>query len=398
MNKTRRMKPLTFTFPISRVDDEQRVVEGYAFVNETVPGEGGIRLKRAAMVAATADYVQNGTCREIHQPSAAGKPLDVQWDDKGAYLRMKVVDDQAWRKVKEGVYKGFSVGVTPKVMRGQDVTVCEWWDTSLIDRGKDKDALFTVWRSGEVDPNAEVEVEQLERATFAEYLEGYGPSDLRGMALDYLWNSLVDIQWGDGTPEEKESAVRETCGQFTEFMVGAVATGVLPQIMEPDADDEIRSAGLPEITRALIDQTLAATDEIAVTRAFVADAEAEAASHQAAIARAAELETTISTLTNERDEQATELARVQGDHTAAIERIATLENQPARTAPVRVPADFKRTFEATPNPDAEAIQTLKTELAEISRSVPSPDEKVSSQRIGRISQIKSKLREFGESV
>lgn len=154
-----KMKPFHLFGEISRVDDEQRIVEGYAFVNETVPGENGVRLKRSAMEAATADYVTNGTSREMHQPIAAGKPLDVTWDDKGAYLRVKVVDDQAWNKVKEGVYKGFSVGVNPKVMRGKDVTACHWFDSSLIDIGKDKDAKFTVWRSEGIDPDAEVDVE-----------------------------------------------------------------------------------------------------------------------------------------------------------------------------------------------------------------------------------------------
>jgi hypothetical protein len=86
--------------------------------------------------------------------------MSVVWDDKGALLTMKVVDDQAWKKVKERVYKGFSVGVKPLVMRGKDVTTCEWWDTSLVDIGKDKDATISVWRGSEIDPDAEIEVEQ----------------------------------------------------------------------------------------------------------------------------------------------------------------------------------------------------------------------------------------------
>lgn len=397
MPNLRKMKPLSMFFPISRVDDEARVVEGYAFVNETVPGEGGIRLKRSAMIDATADYVANGTCREIHQPSAAGKPLDVQWDNKGAYLRMKVVDDQAWRKVKEGVYKGFSVGVTPKVMRGNDVTACEWWDTSLIDRGKDKDALFTVWRSGEVDRDAEVDVEVLERASFSDYLTDWSPSTLRDMALDYLWNSLWDIQYTDGTPEEKEAAVRTTCSEFADFIVGVLATGELPNIVQ-SPDDEERSADLPEITRAQVETFLAATDEITVSRLAWTNAEAGAMASQEAIARATTLESTISTLTIERDESQTELARVQGEHATAIERVRQLENEPARKPPVRVPEAVTRTFAATPNPDADKITALKTELAEISRSQPSGSDQIASQRIARISMIRSELRELGETA
>src|SRR6202044_2202190 len=150
LNMKTTLNPIYVDFPISRVDDEQRIVEGIAFANEVVPGEGGIRLKRSAMMAATSDYLKNGTCREMHQPSAVGTPLSVVWEgEKGserALLTAKIVDDAAWKKVKEGVYKGFSIGVIPRVMRGKDVEACSWWDTSLVDVGKDRDAKFTVFR------------------------------------------------------------------------------------------------------------------------------------------------------------------------------------------------------------------------------------------------------------
>lgn len=157
-----KMKTIYETFPISRIDEESREVEGYAFVNEIVPGEGGVRLKRSAMEAATADYLANGTSREMHQPSAVGKPMSVEWDKTGAKVRVKVVDDKAWEKVKAGVYKMFSVGVIPKVMRGKDVETANWWDTSLVDVGKDKDAKVSVWRGEGLDGEIEHEVEELD--------------------------------------------------------------------------------------------------------------------------------------------------------------------------------------------------------------------------------------------
>lgn len=158
------MKPIHLFVPITRIDDDERIVEGYAFVNEVVEGEGGIRLKRSAMEAATPDYLKNGTVRAMHQPIAAGKPMEVHWDEKGAMVRSKIVDDQEWRKVKEGVYKGYSIGVKATVMRGKDVEVCSWWDSSLVDIGKDKDALFSVWRSEDPEEESEVEVLDEERS------------------------------------------------------------------------------------------------------------------------------------------------------------------------------------------------------------------------------------------
>jgi len=127
-------------------------------VNEVVDGEGGIRLLRSTMEAATPDYMRWGAVREMHQPSAVGTALGVDWDERGAFFRCKVVDDAAWAKVQAGVYKGFSVGVLPRVMRGNQVTQATWAETSLVDRPKDPDAAFSVFRAEGFDAEAEVEV------------------------------------------------------------------------------------------------------------------------------------------------------------------------------------------------------------------------------------------------
>jgi hypothetical protein len=150
-----KINPIYLYAPITRADEETREVEGYAFVNETVEGEGGIALLRSAMEAATEDYMSWGAIREMHQPSAAGTAVSVEWDEKGAVLRAKIVDDAAWEKVKAGVYKGFSVGVRPRIMRGKRVESAQWIETSLVDRPKDSDARFTCFRA---DDLCEIEV------------------------------------------------------------------------------------------------------------------------------------------------------------------------------------------------------------------------------------------------
>ena len=50
--------------------------------------------------------------REMHQLSAVGKGIGFEFRDidKEIYMGFKVVDDEAWRKVDEGVYTGFSQG------------------------------------------------------------------------------------------------------------------------------------------------------------------------------------------------------------------------------------------------------------------------------------------------
>jgi hypothetical protein len=67
--------------------------------------------------------------------------------------------------VERKVYKGFSVGVNPKsINRANEVEVCEWIETSLVDRPKDPDALL-IYQSATFDPDALVEVEIIESPT-----------------------------------------------------------------------------------------------------------------------------------------------------------------------------------------------------------------------------------------
>jgi len=48
----------------------------------------------------------------MHGPVAAGKLTDIAFDDdaKRITVAAKIVDDDEWRKVQEGVYTGFSQG------------------------------------------------------------------------------------------------------------------------------------------------------------------------------------------------------------------------------------------------------------------------------------------------
>lgn len=140
------LKPIHVFAEIERVDEDARTVEAYAFVNEVVEGEGGIRLKRSAMEEATGDYLKWANVRRMHQADAVGVAHSVEWDARGARMVLEVVDDDAWTKVRRGVYKGLSVGVQATLMRGKDVEKCRWIETSLVDRPKDPGAVILAVR------------------------------------------------------------------------------------------------------------------------------------------------------------------------------------------------------------------------------------------------------------
>jgi hypothetical protein len=55
-----------------------------------------------------------GNVREMHEPSAVGKLVEIGFDDELKEVRVaaKIVDEEAWRKCTQGVYTGFSIGGT----------------------------------------------------------------------------------------------------------------------------------------------------------------------------------------------------------------------------------------------------------------------------------------------
>jgi hypothetical protein len=58
------------------------------------------------------DGASIGNLREMHQLSAVGKAIDLQFNDsdKEIIMTFKVSDDQAWKKVEDRTYTGFSQG------------------------------------------------------------------------------------------------------------------------------------------------------------------------------------------------------------------------------------------------------------------------------------------------
>src|SRR5229473_5736233 len=99
---------MRFYWPIAKVDAEQRMVWGYASTD--AEDDQGETVSREALAAALDDYMRFANIREMHQPSAVGVAKEAAIDDRGLYLGAKIVDGDAWQKVVEGVYKGFSIG------------------------------------------------------------------------------------------------------------------------------------------------------------------------------------------------------------------------------------------------------------------------------------------------
>jgi HK97 family phage prohead protease len=138
---------MRFYWPIAKFDTEQRMVWGYASTEAS--DEQGETVTRGALAAALDDYMRFANIREMHQPSAVGIAKEAELDDKGLYLGAKIVDGDAWAKIVEGVYKGFSIGGRVTARDPADRTVItglSLTEISVVDRPANPEAVFDCWK------------------------------------------------------------------------------------------------------------------------------------------------------------------------------------------------------------------------------------------------------------
>lgn len=105
-------KSFQINIPISKIDEEQRIVTGIA-TTEAFDSQGDI-VDYEASKKAFGEW--RGNIREMHDPIAIGKAIDVQFDDenKQVVVSAKISEsadgENSWIKVKEGILAGFSIG------------------------------------------------------------------------------------------------------------------------------------------------------------------------------------------------------------------------------------------------------------------------------------------------
>lgn len=106
------------TMPLSKVDEENRLVSGWASL-DNADSQGDVILKEANHKAFSRF---RGNIREMHQPIAVGKMVDFKEDSyydqetqkfyNGIYVTVHVSKgaQDTWEKVLDGTLQGFSIG------------------------------------------------------------------------------------------------------------------------------------------------------------------------------------------------------------------------------------------------------------------------------------------------
>ena len=160
------MSALDLFLPLAKVDLDRRLVTGVATA-ETPDRSGEIFdyasskpyfEKWSAEAEAASGGKSLGAVRAMHGPVAAGKLTDIGFDDDAKRITVcaKIVDDDEWRKVQEGVYTGFSQGGR-YVKRWADPDsgltryTAEPHEISLVDLPCVPDATFDVVKGGVIE-------------------------------------------------------------------------------------------------------------------------------------------------------------------------------------------------------------------------------------------------------
>ncbi len=163
------MSSFDLFLPLAKVDLDQRLVTGVATA-ETPDRSGEICdyasskpyfEKWSAEALEASGGKSLGAVRAMHGRVAAGKLTDIAFDDDGKRIVVaaKIVDEDEWRKVCEGVYTGFSQGGR-YVKRWPDSETslvrytAEPREISLVDLPCLPDATFEVVKDGVVEKRA----------------------------------------------------------------------------------------------------------------------------------------------------------------------------------------------------------------------------------------------------
>lgn len=118
------------TMPLLKVDDEQRMVWGWASVatkqGETVIDKQGDIVEVGELLEAAHEFmVSYRKSKEMHAGKAVGTvvesmvftkalqgALGIDLGLEGWLIGVKVHDDDVWAEVKKGTYRAFSIGGT----------------------------------------------------------------------------------------------------------------------------------------------------------------------------------------------------------------------------------------------------------------------------------------------
>lgn len=307
--------------PLEKVDDEKRMVYGYA--STAALDSQGERISVEAMKAALPGYMQFANIREMHQLSAVGVAKSAEVDERGIYLGAHVVDDSAWEKVKAGVYKGFSIGGRALNKVGDMIDRLLLTEISLVDRPANPECVFDTWKAD----GAELAKAEAEEGAQEGAQEGAGGENVGGEGVD-----TTATETGAQEPASGEGAAKAEGGAGADGGEPVAKAGARFSAATKDAlrkaHDALRAADAALAALGYADDGETGSgepdgDEPEARKAQGPDLLAKALADYEA--KGAELAKAHEELTKAHEE----LAKAHGDLNQTREELAALKAQPA---------------------------------------------------------------------
>lgn len=378
----------TLYMPIEKVNHEQRIVYGVA-TSETPDSEPGIYkgerfegdiIDIEAIRKALPDYLEFGNVREMHGPRAAGKTVEAEIIGKALHIGVKVVDDQAWKKVVEQVYNGFSIGARATAARLEKVagktvrriTGIQLREISLVDRPANPDALFTLWKGFAMDEELLKAADPAKAVALLQALrnESELSGDLEGAQLITQAISLV-MQAGGEAKEPKTDETAETPEQETTGEPIALAAGRTLTIRKAGrAFSGANATAMHDVIKTLSAMLAGAGDETAAkVQACYGQAQPSSDEPDMAEKLAKVMGGAVSELGDTITKSLTNLAA----------RLDVLERQPAAGGPVVRNVAEKTLATSTPS-SGELRKAQIADLRKRAASEPDPIKKAELQR------------------
>jgi phage head maturation protease len=141
--------------PIAKVDDDQRLIYGYA----STPAKDlqGDVITLDAVKQALPDYMEWANIREMHQLCAVGVTESAEVDEQGLKIVGHIVADQTWDKIKAGVLKGLSIGGKVVARSGDTIKRLVMEEISVVDRPANPECRISLWKAAQMDQAGEPE-------------------------------------------------------------------------------------------------------------------------------------------------------------------------------------------------------------------------------------------------
>ena len=238
---------LNLFIPITKVDAAQRLVYGLATA-EKVDRSGEVcdyettkpfYEKWSGDISKSTDGKSLGNVRAMHGKVAAGKVTAINFNDTEKQIEIcaKVVDDNEWKKVEEGVYTGFSQGGA-YVKRWKDGDVQKYTadpsEVSLVDLPCLDIATFSVIKADgttemrkfvtvEAKPAEPTNDEIVAKANEMAKAAGGGKT-----FADFIVEARAELTKVAQAPEKPAGAVEKSANADTEGKTEAAAAPALP--------------------------------------------------------------------------------------------------------------------------------------------------------------------------